>query len=247
MPRTKNMWQFETSVLEVVRRTVDIKTFRFDIRGRKDVQYAAGQYFYVVIRVGAQEAEHHFTISSSPTETEKAGYLEFTKRITASDYSQALDRMKPGDWAKLQGPEGAFTLPGGKAKLAFLSGGIGITPLRSMLRYIADKGLEHNVVLIYGNNNWDNIAFRDELDEIASTHSGIRVEYVLSGPDYPSGWTGKKGHITKEIVAEVVPDNKERTFYLSGPLKMVLSLEEQLAGINVPRKQIKRDYFPGYD
>jgi len=241
------MWRFETSLLDVIQRTPDIKSFRFDVRGRKDVAYKAGQYFHVVIRVGEQEAEHYFTISSSPTETDKAGYLEFTKRITTSDYSRALDHMKPGDWARLQGPEGDFTLPLKTTELAFLSGGIGITPLRSMLRYIADKGLEHNVVLIYGNSNWDDVAFRDELGQIASTHSGIRLEYVLSGPDFPPGWTGKKGHITKEIVAEVVPDYKERTFYLSGPLKMVVSLEGQLAEIAVPKKQIKRDYFPGYD
>jgi ferredoxin-NADP reductase len=241
------MWQFDTSLLEVIRRTPDIKTFRFDVRGRKDVTYKAGQYFYVTIKIGEQEGEHHFTISSSPTETEKAGYLEFTKRITASDYSQTLDRMKPGDWARLQGPEGEFTLPPERADLAFLSGGIGITPLRSMLRYIADRGLEHNVVLIYGNNNWENVAFRDELEQIASAHSGIRVEYVLSGPDFPPSWMGRKGHITKDLVAEVVPDYKERIFYLSGPLKMVLSLEEQLAAIKIPKKQIKHDYFPGYD
>jgi ferredoxin-NADP reductase len=240
------MWQFETGVLEVIQRTPEIKTFRLDARGR-DVRYEAGQYFYVFIKVGEEEAEHHFTISSSPTETEKAGYLEFTKRITASDYSQALDRMKPGDWARLQGPEGSFMLPRKKANLAFLSGGIGITPLRSMLRYIADKGLEHDIVLIYGNRNWEDIAFRDELEQIAGMHHNIRVEHVLSEGDFPPGRTGRKGRITKDIVAEVVPDYKERTFYLSGPLKMVLSLEEQLAEISIPKKQIKRDYFPGYD
>jgi ferredoxin-NADP reductase len=241
------VWQFETSVLEVIQRTQDIKTFRFDVRSHKDVQYKAGQYFFVTIRISGQEAEHHFTISSSPTETEKAGYLEFTKRITTSDYSRALARMKPGDWARLQGPEGDFTLPLRRTDMAFLSGGIGITPLRSMLRYIVDRRLEHNVVLIYGNNNWENVAFRDELDRIAGTHSNIRVEYVLSGPDFPPGWSGKKGFITKELVTEVVPDYKKRTFYLSGPIKMVLSLEEQLAAINIPKKHIKRDYFPGYD
>jgi ferredoxin-NADP reductase len=241
------MWQFETSVLEIIRRTPDIKTFRFGVRDRKNVRYRAGQYFYVVIKIGEQEAEHHFTISSSPTETEKGGYLEFTKRITDSDYSQALDRMKPGDRAQLRGPEGNFTLPRTKTNVAFLSGGIGITPLRSMLRYIADKGLKHNVVLIYGNKDWENVAFRDELEQIAGTHDGIRVEYVLSGPDFPPGWSGRKGHITSELVAELVPDYKERTFYLSGPLKMVLSLEDQLARIRVPKKQVKHDYFPGYD
>jgi ferredoxin-NADP reductase len=70
---------------------------------------------------------------------------------------------------------------------------------------------------------------------------------VLSGPDFPPSWMGRKGHITKDLVAEVVPDYKRRTFYLSGPLKMVLSLEEQLAAIKIPKKQIKHDYFPGYD
>ena len=241
------MWQFETGVLEVIGHTPDIKTFRFDVSGRKDVRYKAGQYFFVTIKIDGHEAEHHFTISSSPTETEKKGYLEFTKRITASDYSQALDRIKPGDWARLQGPEGDFTLPSRISNLAFLSGGIGITPLRSMLRYIADRGLEYDVVLLYGNNTWDNIAFRDELKQIASTHKSIRVEYVLSGPDFPPAWKGEKGFITGELVTELVPGYEDRTFYLSGPLKMVLALEKQLAAVNIRRKQVKRDYFPGYD
>jgi ferredoxin-NADP reductase len=240
------MWQFETSVLEVIPRTRDIKTFRLAVRGQQ-VEYDAGQYFYVTIKVGGQDAEHHFTISSSPTETAKQHYLAFTKRITSSDYSQALDRMKPGDWVKLEGPEGEFTLPPGKARLAFVSGGIGITPLRSMMRYTADKGLEHDIVLVYANNVWDNIAFREELDEMAAARRGIRVEYVLSGPDFPPGWKGKRGFITKEIISDLVPDYRERTFYLSGPVKMVLSLEDQLSGIGVSPDHVKRDYFPGYD
>lgn len=241
------MWQFETVVSGVIQRTPDIKTFRFTIGEQKDVRYESGQYFFVTIRIDGREAVHHFTISSSPTETENNGYLEFTKRITASDFSQALDRLKPGDWVKLRGAEGDFTLPPGKRKLAFLSGGIGITPLRSMLRYITDKNLDYDVVLIYGNNTWENIAFRDELEEIASANKSTRIEYVLSGPDFPPGWEGKKGFITKELVSELVPDYRERTFYLSGPLRMVFALEEQLAAINIPAGQIKRDYFPGYD
>ena len=241
------MWQFETGVLEVIQRTRDVKTFRLDVSGGKDVRYKAGQYLFVTIRIREQETEHHFTISSSPTETEKAGYLDFTKRITTSDYSQALDRMKRGDWVRVRGAEGDFVLPQRSRELAFLGAGIGITPLRSMLRYIADRGLKHDVVLIYGNNDWENVAFRDELGQIADTHNNIRVEYVLSGPDFPPGWKSGKGHITKELVSEVVSDYRRRTFYLSGPFKMVLSLEEQLAELSIPRKRIKRDYFPGYD
>jgi ferredoxin-NADP reductase len=241
------MWQFETSVLEIIQRTPDIKSFRFNVTSHQEVSYKAGQFFYVTIKIGGLEAIHHFTISSSPTETEQKGFLEFTKRITASEYSQALSRMKAGDWARLKGAEGDFTLAPGGRKLAFLSGGIGITPLRSMLRYVADKHLDYDIILIYGNNSWDNIAFRDELRKIASTQKAIKVEHVLSGPNFPPGWRGKTGFITKDLVKELVPDYHDRTFYLSGPLKMVLSLEDQLSSLNIPQSQVKRDYFPGYD
>lgn len=241
------MWQFETSVLEVTRRTSDIKTFRLDARGQANVQYEAGQYFFVTIRIEGQEALHTFSLSSSPTETAVKGYLEFTKRITTSDYSRALDRMKPGDWARLRGAAGDFTLPPAGQRLCFLSGGIGITPFRSMLRYIADRQLDYDIVLLYGNNSWDDIAFREELQEIGDSHKGIKVEYVLSGPDVPPGWRGKKGRITGELVTELVPDYLQRMFYASGPFPMVVALEQQLAAIEVPASQIRHDYFPGYD
>ncbi len=241
------MWQFDTKVAEVIQRTPDIKTFRFDVQGREDVTYEAGQFFFVTIKIDGREAVHHFTISSSPTETAEKGYLEFTKRITASEYSQALDSMKPGDWARLRGAEGDFVLPAKEGKLAFLSGSIGVTPLRSMLRFIVDKKLGFDVVLIYGNNTWENIAFREELEEMAGSRNDIRLEYVLSGPDFPPWWEGKKGFITTEVVKDVMPDYRDRTYYVSGPLRMVLALEEQLAGAEIPADRIRRDYFPGYD
>jgi ferredoxin-NADP reductase len=217
------------------------------VRGKRGVRYRAGQYFYVTIRIGDHEALHHFTLSSSPTETEQHGFIEFTKRITASEFSQALDRMQPGAWASVRGPEGDFTLSPSRRELVFLSGGIGITPLRSMMRFIVDKKLDHDVVLIYGNNTLETTAFREELDAMAASYGGIRVHYVLSGPQFAPDWSGKRGFITGEIVKELVPDYQRRTLYISGPIKMVISLEEQLTGISVPRRQLKRDYFPGYD
>ncbi|MFW6125736.1 MAG: ferredoxin--NADP reductase [Chloroflexota bacterium] len=240
------MWEFETALSEVVQRTPDIKSFRFDI-GNRDLEYTAGQYFFVTIKVKGQEAVHHFTISSSPTETVLKGYLEFTKRITSSEYSQALDRMKPGDWARLNGPEGSFTLPPRRRDLAFLSGGIGITPLRSMMRFIVDRKLKRDVVLIYGNKSYEDIAFRDELDEMADKHENIRVEHVLSGPDVPPGWKGHKGYITGDLVRQLAPDYQKRVFYVSGPLGMVKSLEEQLTQLGLHKYQVRHDYFPGYD
>ncbi|MBI4285437.1 MAG: oxidoreductase [Chloroflexi bacterium] len=237
------MWEFETECQEVIQRTPNIKSFRFPIRG-KNVRYRPGQFFFFTIKIRGEEALHHFSFSSSPTEE---GYIEFTKRITASDFSQALNVLRPGDWARLRGPEGSFTLPARLRPLALLSGGIGITPLRSMLRYIADKDLPFEVVLLYSNNSVEDIAFRHELDSIAGGHPGVRVEYVISGPTVPGDWPGKRGFITKDLVAEVIPDYMTRLFYISGPPRMVIALEEQLSALGVPSAQLKRDSFTGYD
>lgn len=237
------MWEFESEVAEIVQRTLSIKSFRFPIKAR-GVRYRSGQFFFLTIKVNGEEAVHHFSFSSSPTEK---GYIEFTKRITPSGFSQALDKLKVGDWARLQGPEGSFTLLRKERKLAFLSGGIGITPLRSMLRYITDKDLPYDVVLLYGNASLEEAAFRKELDAMAASYPSIRVEHILSGPNYPVDWKGKKGFINKDIVAELIPDYRERLFYISGPPRMVMALDEQLNVLGVPDKQIRRDSFTGYD
>jgi ferredoxin-NADP reductase len=236
------MWQFDTTVSEIIQRTSQVKSFRFPIQA-EEVTYESGQFFFLTIKINGKEAIHHFSFSSSPTEK---GYIEFTKRITPHDFSQALAVIKPGDWARLRGPMGSFLLPQKKQKLAFLSGGIGITPLRSMLRYLADNQQTWDIVLVYGNTSYDDIVFRDELDNL-NVLKLARVEHVLSGPDFPPDWAGKTGYINKDLISEVIPDYPERLFYLSGPPKMVTGLEDQLIALNLSLDEIKRDSFTGYD
>lgn len=235
------MWLFETKVSEIILRTPSIRSFRFPI-DTPGFRYKPGQFFFVTIKTPSGEGQHHISFSSSPTEK---GRVEFTKRITQSEFSQSLARMNPGDWAKIYGPSGDFTLPGTPRKLAFLSGGIGITPLRSMLRFIDDKGLNFDVVLLYSNASHEEIAFREELDRIATDNKRVRVVHVLSAA--PEGWKGRTGLINGALVSEEIPDFKDRLFYLSGPPKMVLALDAQLTELGVPPRKIKRDSFTGYD
>jgi ferredoxin-NADP reductase len=237
------MWKFPTTLSEVIQRTPEVKSFRFPIRAQ-NVDYIAGQFFHISIKIDGKDAEKHFSFSSSPTEP---GYIEFTKRITAHEFSQALAKMKPGDGANLWGPAGTFTLPNQKRKLAFLSGGIGITPLRSILRYITDKGEIWDIVMLDGNNSLEEIVFKAEFDAISARNKFVRIMYTISGPDVPAGWQGKIGKINREMVSEVISDYKERLFYLSGPPGLVTSLNEQLLTSGVPKEQIKMDSFTGYD
>ncbi len=235
------MWDFDTEFSRIIQRSPTVKSFRFPVEG---AEFTAGQFFFVTIRINEREAVHHFSFSSAPTDDK---YIEFTKRITQSDYSQVLNAVKPGDWAHLRGPAGNFTLPKEARPIAFISGGIGITPMQSMLRYVTHEKLPYDIVLLYGCPSQEEIIFRDELDAMAAANSGFRAEYVLSGPDLPAGWKGRKGYVNKDLIAEAIPDYKDRLFYISGPPKMVASLMDQVKALNVPETQIKHDSFTGYD
>lgn len=234
------MWQFETHFSEIIVRAPAVKSFQFPVPAEQ-APFEPGQFMFLTIRVNGAEALHHFTISSSPTDP----YLEFTKRITEHDYSQALDAARPGDWARIQGAAGSFTLPKEKRPLALLTGGIGITPARSMLRHLFAKNEERDIVLLFGNLRYEDIVFKAELDEIASAMPGVRVEYVLGQP--PPDWSGKSGMIDKSLIMETIKDYQQRLFYISGPPRMVMSLQTQLAALKIPLERIIRDSFTGYD
>ncbi len=219
----------ETRVKEIIERAGGIKSFRFE----GDMDYKAGQFFFVTLE---GDKTKHFSFSSSPTEK---GFVEFTKKLSDSDYSQALKRLKPGDDAVVENPSGEFVM-GGEKKIAFLTGGIGITPFRSMLKYISDTGSDKDVVLLYSSRDSD-IPFKEDLDEF-SGRENIKVVYTLTGDD--ESWSGRRGRIDEAMVKEEVPDYKERVFYTAGPPKMVEAMTGVVGGLGV--KGFKKENFPGY-
>src|SRR4030065_2752756 len=107
--------EFETKVIDIIQRTHDIKSFRFTLPD--DITFKPGQFFFLTIRTNSKELKKHFSFSISPTEK---GYVEFTKRITKSEFSQALDKLKIGDWARIKIPYGLFTFEGEYDKIAFI-------------------------------------------------------------------------------------------------------------------------------
>lgn len=228
---------WETTIAEVIPRTKDVKSFRF--KKPDGFQYKAGQWMYVNIRIEGTQKMHHFTISSSPTED----FIEFTKKITDSPYSQALDKMKPGDRAKLNAPFGEFTYGGENIKICALTGGIGITPLRSICRFCVDKKLPTNIIMLYSNKTQDEIVFKDELEEMQTADPNIIIKNVLTRePD----WKGLKGHIDADMIKAQIPDYKERVFYICGPPSLNEAMKKALQGLNLREDQIKLEDFTGY-
>lgn len=233
-----NVMNFETHLEQVIPRTHDVKSFVF---ARPDgFDFRAGQWMYVNIKIEGVTKMHHFTISSSPTED----YLMFTKKITDSPYSQALDRMKGGEWFRLWGPFGDFHFSGEYPKLGFLSGGIGITPLRSMLRYIADRKLSTDVKMLYANKTAPDIVFRDELEQMQQQNERIEIKNVLTrDPE----WKGLKGHVDARMIEQQIPDFRERVFYICGPPSMNAALSKELKALGMPDEKIRLEDFTGYE
>jgi len=231
--------EFEAPITEIIEQTHDVKSFRF--KRPEDFEYKAGQYLFVSIPVNGEMQRKPFTISSSPTEK---GYLEFTKKLTGHEYSDALDAMAPGDVLIVNGPNGRFTFEGESEKIALISGGIGITPMISMCRYCSDSKTGTDIVFLDSNKVEDDIAFRDEMDEMASKHPNLKVVHTLTRAD--TDWLGCTGCICEPIILDYISDIMERTVYVCGPPPMMKSVEELLLNMGIPKEQIKKEALFGF-
>ncbi len=232
--------QFETYVKQIIQRTSEVKSFRFE--RPKGFEFIAGQFMFITLRREGKSLTKHFTISSSPTETD---FLEMTKKLTGHEFSNALAALKEGDGIFIDAPYGEFTFKGEYDKIALLSGGIGITPLRSIIKYSTDKKLKTNIILLYSNRSEDEIVFKEELENMQNQNMRLKVVNTVTRPG--EKWTGAKGRINKELIEKEIPDHMGRIFYISGPQRMVDDLAAILGKeMNIPEKQIKQEYFPGY-
>ena len=184
------------------------------------------------------------SLSSSPTED----LLQVTKRLTGHEFSNAFLSLKEGDVIQFSGPYGSFTFQGEYGKIAMLSGGIGITPLRSMIKYCSDRGLAADItdiVLLYSNRQEDDIPFGDEFESLMAKNQKLTIINTLTRPG--PAWKGRAGRIDANMIRGTIADYEERVFYTSGPNKMVQAMQLALQELNIPASRVRKEYFPGYD
>ena len=231
--------KFETCVKEIIPRTYNVTSFRFP--RPIALNYKPGQFFFVTLKTDGKALEKHFSFSSSPTEKT---YIEFTKKLSDSDFSTALKALKEGDWARIDAPYGKFTFEGEHRKIGLLAGGIGITPFKSICQYCTDMRLKTKVTLLYGNRTENDIAFRKELETLQRRNENLKVVFTLSEPN--SGWMGFTGLITAEMIKKEIPDYPETIFYNCGPPGMVELMGKLFEQLGLSATQVKREYFTGY-
>ena len=142
---------------------------------------------------------------------------------------------------------GDFTLPkDSNKKLVFIAGGIGVTPFRSMIKYLLDKSEKRDIILFYAAVSSAEFAYKN-IFETAGKKIGLKVVYVLTDTkNIPPEWKGKSGYLTEETIKQEVADFKQREFYLSGPIAMVNNYKKLLSKVGVSINNIITDYFPGF-
>jgi ferredoxin-NADP reductase/DMSO/TMAO reductase YedYZ heme-binding membrane subunit len=251
---TTRPWSGELVVTGIFVETPDVKTFRLAPIGGGPLPftYRAGQYLNLALAVDGRRINRSYTIASSPT---RAGYCEISvKRAAAGGGSAHLhDAWREGLRVQVSAPAGSFVFAPGlspglsSGQVAFVAGGIGITPMLSMIRNLTDQAWIGDIYLLYTVQGAADIAFRDELTWLASRFANLRVRILLTreeawGRDRASGLVAH-GRITRETIASFVPDVARGPVMLCGPAPMMAAMRQTLVAMGVPDRGIRQEAF----
>lgn len=234
------------SPYEVVRVSPEagrVSTLELAPTGTHIERHLPGQFAFIKFRPGSEvpSEEHPFTIASAPSPD---GRLSFTIK-NSGDFTASVGNAKPGDLVAVQGPFGIFShaFHPEEKRLVFIAGGIGITPLMSMIRAMRSSSTDAEILLIYGNETEGEIVFREELEAVAASgRPSLRVVHVLRKPD--ECWPGARGVVTRDlIVQECGTDLGDMAFYICGPPIMMDKVIGVLRGLGVPRRHVHWEEF----
>jgi ferredoxin-NADP reductase len=237
---------------EVVGKDIYHFTFKDETASRgKKLSFRPGQYLEWTLGAGGTTSSEkadgrgnrrYFTIASSPTEDTIQLGVKFYE--PSSSFKKQLLAMQPGNTIVAGQLAGDFTLPKDpKQKLAFIAGGIGITPFRSMIKDLVDRGEKRDAILFYSNRSDGEIAYRGVFND-AKQKIGMRTVYITTGGGTPNANGGNR--LTADTIKKEIPDYGERMFYISGTHALTNAFEKMLRDMGVPRTHIKTDFFPGF-
>ena len=259
--------EFKISLQESRKEALNTKTFIFS--RPQGFDYLAGQYVYLTLPYlnfpDERGDTRHFTLSSSPTEK----YLAITVRLRhspasqgvalrgQSGFKQTLDSLPKGAELSMRGPNGDFVLgnydatehtPTAKvAPQIFIAGGIGVTPFRSIIKYVTDSAIEVPIMLLCSNFVPEEIPFKKELDNTVKKHENLEVIHTITKPKESCvRWDGLAGRVDGGVIKKLTSEVRQPTYWLCGPPAMVTSVEDILEKMGIPEGRVKVEKFTGY-
>jgi len=240
----------------------DIMSFKFSRQNEQQeapnndnktyMYYKAGQFaFFDIVGVSNDPKGpiRHFTIASSPAED----FVMLSTRIRDTPYKKRLSSLEERAKVKVRGPEGKFVLHEDHSKRAvFLSGGIGVTPFRSMIKYATDEQLPVKINMFDSNRDQANILYKNEFDECLKTNKNLKIIYTITAEGQApssSDWKGERGIINKAMLTKYLTTSElnNSVFYICGPPGMLKAMQNLLEDdLHIPKERMRIQEFTGY-
>ncbi len=243
-PVTKN-WRGQFRVGSIVTETPNVKTFRLLPSSGDSLMpftFVPGQFLNVAFWIGGARMNRSYSISSSPTPRE---YVDLTvRREPRGAVSRHInDLLKVGDLIEAGGPVGKFTFTGTEAEsIVLISGGVGITPMMSIARYLTERSWAGDIFFVYACRTPTDFIFANEVAALQRLNPNLHVAVTMSRPE-GTDWQGPRGRLTKELLTQTVPNLTARRIHLCGPPSMMDSAKAILTGLGVPPAQVKTEAF----
>jgi ferredoxin-NADP reductase len=237
---------FETALLG--RELAADRTMAFTFGKPVDWDYRAGQFVDITLldppETDAEGNTRGFSIASAPSE----GVIMITTRLRDTAFKRVLQRLPLGSGVRIEGPFGDLRLHHAQRPAVVLTGGIGITPFRSILvQAVRDGSLTYPVAVFYANRRPEDAAFLDELTDLARQDANLTFVPTmsdLSASERP--WAGERGWIDASMLARHLDASARPIYYLTGPPGMVQGLSSMLVASGVDEDDIRTEEFTGY-
>lgn len=237
-------WSGKLRVCQIFEENPGIKTFR--LAAEHDVAlpftYYPGQFVTLALDIKGKKVQRSYTIASTPTQLH---YCALTiKREDQGLVSRFLhDEVKEGDLLEVSGPIGKFTFTGDEAEsIVLICGGVGITPMMGVIRYLTDIGWHGDIFLLYCCRTTVDFIFREELEQLQERHANLNVFATMTRAA-GTVWMGLKGRFTAPLLDHLVPDLTTRRIHVCGPPGLMSAVVEMLESLKVPKELIKTEAF----
>jgi len=225
---------YDCTITDVKMPVPNLYVFKCQLPPGKQINFIAGQYVsWMVPNVGPAP----FSIASSPADTTA---LELSIELTGGPHTSVIKQAKVGDHCVLRGPFGNFVIGTGEKRIAFLAGGVGITPFMSMLRWIRDTKQDIKATLFWSCRTIAEFTWIDEIEAMQRECPNIRVVFTVTRED-PPGWQHYKGRINEAMIRGKLPDSDETVFYSCGPPALIDAMFAILKTMGVPDERLKKE------
>ena len=229
-------------VKEVKKEHGDVTTITLEPDHHKGFSFSPGQFAWLTAwKTPFSDTEHPFSIASS---AERKDTFQLSIKNLGS-FTEKIGTLKSGERVYVDAPYGSFNLdrfPEAE-RLVFIPGGIGIIPIMSMMRTMADRGDKRSIILFYNNREWDTVTFRKEVKELEDKLN-LHTVFTLEKPD--KNWNGESGFLNREILMRHIPEEWLKDgadVFMCGPAPMMNAVEKELLIIGYTHNKIHSERY----